>query len=465
MKPGPFAFFRTTTFRLALVYAILFALFSAGLLAFLYQSTVGAMRAEAENRLNAEYQMLANAWNAGGPARLEQSLLERALVRVRDFAYQFEDGEGRIIVGDMPGMPVEPLEQVSVPRKVTFEVERPLSDGSPLITTIEGWVVRLGDDSVLLVGIKMDERIRQVTRITRAVATAAPIGFLLALLGGYFSAAYAARRAETLNRTAEGVMAGDLSLRIPVVGSGDEFDRLAERLNAMLSRVESLMATTRHAGNAIAHDLRSPLSRLRNRLETRLRGPLDEVSARETLAETVEEVDQVLSTFNAILRLSRIIDGAEAKMQPFDLSETGEELAELFGPACEDAELDFSAEIETELTLDGDRSLIAQAVSNLLDNAIKYSPRGESIRLHIHTEAKAILIDVEDTGPGIPDDEIERVKERFVRLDKARTQAGSGLGLALVVAVAELHAGDLDLMPGQTGTGLLARLRLPRGEG
>lgn len=462
MRPGAFAFFRTTTFRLALVYAVLFALFSAGLLAFLYQSTVGAMRTEAENRLNAEYQMLANAWNAGGPERLEQSLLERTFVRVRDFTYQFEDSSGRIIIGDMPRMPVDPLDQISVPRKITFEVERPLSDGSPLITTIEGWIVRLGDRSVLLVGIKMDERIRQVTRITRAVATAAPIGFALALMGGYFSARYAARRAETLNRTADGVMAGDLSLRVPVVGSGDEFDRLAERLNAMLSRVENLMATTRHAGNAIAHDLRSPLSRLRNRLETRLRGPLDEVSARETLTETVQEVDQVLATFNAILRLSRIIDGAEAKMQPFNLSETGEELAELFGPACEDAELGFTAQIEENLTLNGDRSLIAQAISNLLDNAIKYTPAHAAITLHIHTDSHAIVIDVEDSGPGIPESDMARVKQRFVRLDTARTKAGSGLGLALVDAIAELHAGELHLMSGQSGRGLLARLVLPR---
>ena len=203
MKPGPFAFVKTTTFRLALVYSILFALFSAGLLAYLFQATVGAMRVDAKTRLESEFQTLAVAWNTGGPTRLEQSLLERSLVRVRDFTYQFEAADGQIIVGDMPRMPVEPLSEYSVPRPVTFEVERPISDGSPLITTIEGRIVRLGDDSVLLVGIKMDERIRQVSRVTRAVATAAPIGFILALLGGFFSARYAARRAEALTVAAQ----------------------------------------------------------------------------------------------------------------------------------------------------------------------------------------------------------------------------------------------------------------------
>ena len=461
MKPSRFAFFGTTTFRLALLYAILFALFSAGLMVYLYQSTVVALRSETQARLLAEYQMLSNAWNSGGPVRLEQSLLERSLISIRDFTYQFEDGEGRIIVGDLPKVPFEPFEQVSAPRKVTFEVERPVSEGAAQVSTIEGWVVRLGDNSVLLVGIKMDERIRLVNRITQAVATAAPIGFILALLGGYFSARYAARRAETLSRTAEGVMAGDLSLRIPVVGSGDEFDRLAIRLNAMLSRLETLMASTRHAGNAIAHDLRSPLSRLRNQLETRLRGPLDEISARETLAETVEEVDHVLSTFNAILRLSRIGEGAETNMQSFSLSETCEELAELFGPACEDACLGFHSEITPEVIWRGDRSLIAQAISNLLDNAIKYTPAGQSIQLRLIRADQGLHIDVEDTGPGIPLEDMDRVKQRFVRLDQARTQVGTGLGLALVEAVAELHKGRFILQSGNAGQGLCARLILP----
>jgi signal transduction histidine kinase len=462
MKPGPFAFVKTTTFRLALVYSILFALFSAGLLAYLFQATVGAMRVDAKTRLESEFQTLAVAWNTGGPTRLEQSLLERSLVRVRDFTYQFEAADGQIIVGDMPRMPVEPLSEYSVPRPVTFEVERPISDGSPLITTIEGRIVRLGDDSVLLVGIKMDERIRQVSRVTRAVATAAPIGFILALLGGFFSARYAARRAEALTRTAEAVEAGDLSTRAPVIGSGDEFDRLAERLNAMLAKVETLMAATKHAGDSIAHDLRSPLSRLRNRLEAKLRGPIDEVTARDTLGETVEEVDRVLATFNAILRLSRVNEGAEGKMVRLDLSELAEEMAELFEPACEEAGLTFTSDIERGLEIRGDRALLAQAIANLLDNAVKYTPPGESITFRAFRHDGRVAITVEDTGPGIPEKDLERVKTRFVRLDDARTQAGSGLGLAMVEAVAQLHGGELILATGKEGRGLRTTVSFPR---
>jgi len=240
--------------------------------------------------------------------------------------------------------------------------------------------------------------------------------------------------------------------------SGDEFDRLAEQLNAMLAKLETLMAATRHAGDSIAHDLRSPLSRLRNQLEARLRGPIDEITARETLAETVEEVDNVLATFNAILRLSRVNEGAEGKLVPLNLTELCEEMAELFEPACEDAGITFTSNIERGLEMLGDRTLMAQAVSNLLDNGVKYTPSGESIHLDASLRDDQIEVVVADTGPGIPKENLERVKERFVRLDEARTQAGSGLGLAMVEAVVELHSGHFSLTRGDQDVGLKAIL-------
>lgn len=464
MKAGPFAFIQTTTFRLALVYTVLFALFSAGLLTFLFQATVGAMRTEATTRLESEFRTLANAWNAGGPERLEQSLLERALVRVRDFTYQFETADGITIVGDMPRMPIDTSSDLREVRSVTFQVEGSLGDGSADLTTIEGRILRLGDGSLLLVGIKMDERLRLVRRITRAVATAAPFGILLALLGGYFSARYAARRAEGLTRIAEAVMGGDLTQRADIGSSGDEFDRLSERLNAMLARLEQLMDTTRHAGEAIAHDLRSPLSRLRNRLEAALRTEMDEEASRETLVQTVEEVDRVLSTFNAILSLSRVNAASFTALEVLDLTELAEEMAELFAPACEDASLEFTSMVDPNLAVKGDRTLLAQAISNLLDNAVKYTPVGGTIIFKAKLALDGVEISIRDSGPGVPLAERERVKERFVRLDQARTQSGSGLGLALVDAVATLHEGYLDLASAEyegPNPGLLVRLTLP----
>lgn len=465
MTPGPFTFVRTTTFRLALVYAVLFALFSAALLGYLFQATVGAMRTESKARVEAEFRSLSVAWVTGGRARLEESLFERSLVQVREFTYQLETAEGRVIIGDMPRMPVETPDDVGEVQEVTFEVEQPFENGDVEISTIEARITRLRDRSVLLVGIKMDERNRLVGRVAQAVATAAPIGVLLALIGGIFSARYAAARAEALTKTAEAVMSGDLTQRAVVRGSGDEFDRLAERLNAMLAKIEDLISTTRHAGDAIAHDLRSPLSRLRNRLEGALRGPIDEVTARDTLTQTVDEVDRVLATFNSILSLSRVKAGAEGKQTRLNLSELAEEMAELFAPACEEAGLSFEADIRSGLWVKGDQSLLAQATANILDNAVKYTPSGGQISFGVKREGKNLEIVVCDTGPGIPEGDFERVKKRFVRLDEARTQAGSGLGLALVEAVAEFHKGQLTLAGGGDQPhckGLCVTLSLPR---
>ncbi len=465
MKSGPLAFVRTTTFRLALVYSVLFALFSAGLISYLFQATVVTLRAEAKTQLESELRTLAMARRTGGAVRLEQSLIERALVRVRDFTYQFETATGERIVGDMPQMPVEAPDTINEVRAVTFELEMPRADGSPVITPIEGRIVRLEDGTVLLVGIEMDQRLRIVGKVTQAVATAAPIGILLALLGGFFSARYAARRAEALTNVTQAVMTGDLTHRVKIVGSGDEFDRLAEQLNSMLDRLETLMSTTRHAGEAIAHDLRSPLSRLRNRIETALIGPLDEVTARETLGHTVEEVDQILATFNALLRLSRLSAGTEGKMERLSLSELIEEIAELFAPACEDAGLSFSANIAKNLYVRGDSTLLAQALSNLIDNAVKYTPSGGAIALRAARNHGHVDITITDTGPGIPVADRSRVTERFVRLDDARTQQGSGLGLALVEAVADVHDGTLGLHSGNGNEeypGLRVVMSLPR---
>ncbi|MEM7493620.1 MAG: HAMP domain-containing sensor histidine kinase [Pseudomonadota bacterium] len=445
MKPGPLAFLRTTSFRLALIYSLVFAVFSAVLMAYLFQATVGSLRAEAKSQLEAELRALAVAYNTAGQARLETAVRERSFVRVRNFTYQFETGTGLKIVGDMAQMPVAAPEEPGVVKAVTFEIEGRRPTGEVSIIPIEGRIVRLDNQSVLLVGIEMSDRLSVVRRINRTIFIAAPIGMFLALIGGFFTSRYASQRAEALSKTSSAVMAGDLSQRVPVIGSGDEFDRLADTVNAMLSKIETLMAATRHAGDAIAHDLRSPLSRLRNRLEDALRGPMDEMTARETLGETVEEVDQVLATFNSILKLSRVRSTGEEHLHLLNISELCADVAELFEPACEEAGLTFTAEIEPDLSVKADQALLAQALSNLIDNAIKYTPRGGAVALNVKETAQTVRIAVSDTGPGIPEADRQRVKDRFVRLDDARTEVGSGLGLALVEAVCDLHNGHFEL--------------------
>lgn len=446
MKYGRFAFVRTTTFRLALVYSVLFGLFSFLLLSYLFQATVGSLRAEADQRLEAEMGALELAFYTGGLDRLEQSLIERALVAGAPFRYQLETPEGERLIGDFPNLPVSPPDTVGEVSNVSLTIEVPRPGGDPTLTEAEGRIVRLPNGNVLLVAIETGERGRIVRRITQAITTAAPIGVLLALMGGIFISRYAARRAEQLTRTTEAIVAGDLSVRAPVQGSGDEFDRLATHVNTMLEKLERLMASSRHTGDSIAHDLRSPLSRLRNRLETALIDDMSEATARETLVQTVEEVDSVLATFNAILRLSRLDAGAEGRLVRFDMHEMLMEIADLYEPACEDAGLKFESEISHHLYVLGDRELLAQAISNLLDNAIKYTPEGGTITFRALRTSDQVDIIVSDTGPGIPEAMRDRAKERFFRLDEARTQSGSGLGLALVDSVADLHKGQLDLL-------------------
>ena len=467
MKFGWPTFARTTTFKLALLYSAIFAVFSGALLVYLYYSTVYYIRNEADRRLELEFDQLGKAYFAGGMERLGQSILER-MTRGSDFFYYLEDASGRKIAGHFGGMPMPAETPIdSQPRIVYFEFSQIEPDETVTVRSAAGKVVRLRDNGgALLVSFDTAEQTAIVRQINRAIIIAAPIGLFLSLLAGLLISRGAARRADELAKTAEAVMGGELGRRVPVRGSGDEFDRLGSRINAMLDQIEKLVESTRHTGNAIAHDLRSPLSRLRNRLEIALSEPLSQEAANATLGETVEEVDQVLATFNAILRLARLEAGAEGERVRMDVSELAEELADLFDPACEEANLTFSSAISKNLMILADRDLIGQALANLLDNAVKYTPAGGAISFSAgRGPGGTIDLTVIDSGPGVPENAREVVVQRFQRMDSARTLPGSGLGLALVDSVADMHGGKLILMDGdgdEDAPGLKAVLRLPR---
>jgi signal transduction histidine kinase len=268
------------------------------------------------------------------------------------------------------------------------------------------------------------------------------------------------------------VRAGDLHARARVRGTRDEYDELAEGLNDMLDRIERLMGGLRHAGDAIAHDLRSPLTRLRARMEVSLidaeNGKGDPVAALET---ALMDADGVLKTFNAVLAIARLQAAGEAPDQKtFDSSELASDMAELYEASCEDKGLDFKAEIVPALNVRGNREFIAQALANILDNAIKYTPAGGAVMLRARrTSSGELEFSVTDTGPGVPDEDRARVVQRFVRLENSRSEPGAGLGLSLVQAVAASHGGRLELAegPGEYdgfGPGLRVALVLPRVE-
>lgn len=460
MKIGSLpALVRTTTFRLALLHASIFILFSASLLAYLYYETAGQMSRQAEMELNAEFQELSAAYR-GGIDRLNQAVTERSVARGK-FFYLLLDGNGQKLSGDFDVLPAAaPAGQVV---DVQFEYDARTPDG-PSRRSAEGRISRLSEGGVLMVAYDVGQLGEMNRRVSEVVWRSAAVGFVLSLVGGVVISRSAAQRAEQLARTTEGVMAGDLTRRAPVQGSGDEFDRLSEQLNAMLSKLERLVISSRSAGDSIAHDLRSPLTRLRNRLETGLRDNAEE-GQRAALAKSIDDVDSLLETFNAVLRLSRVQAGATGSFRRGDLRGMIDELAELYGPVCEEKQLKWSYEAQGELYVLADSHLVAQALSNLLDNAVKYTPAGGAVRLSAGRNAEGdVEVSVVDSGPGIPPEDRERVIERFVRLEQSRSEPGSGLGLSLASAVAEAHSGRLVLAdgggpPGRTG--LKASIVLP----
>ncbi len=460
------ALVRTTTFRLALVHASIFILFTASLLGYLYYETAGQLDRQATAELNAEFQELSAAYYGGGFDRLNQAVVERSESRGK-FFYLLQDADGARSSGDFDVLPAPapPSGQVV---DVNFNYDARTAEGAPARRSAEGRISRLAEGGVLMVAYDVGELGEINRRVSTVVWRSALVGLVLSLVGGVLISRSAARRAEELSRTTEGVMEGDLSRRAPVAGSGDEFDRLSEQLNAMLAKLERLVVSSRSAGDSIAHDLRSPLTRLRNRLEAGLKEtePDAQIAA---LARSIDDVDGVLATFNAILRLSRVQAGATGSFRRLNLVEIADELADLYEPVCEEQGLSFEYVREGELWVRADRDLVAQAMANLLDNAVKYTPVGGRIQMRAgRDEGGEAALMVADSGPGIPESDRERVVERFVRLEQSRSQPGSGLGLSLAVAVAEAHRGELRLGEGigvNGMPGLEVRLVLPAESG
>jgi signal transduction histidine kinase len=270
------------------------------------------------------------------------------------------------------------------------------------------------------------------------------------------------RRIELINQTSRNIMGGDLSQRIPIRGSGDELDQLAGNLNSMIDEIERLMDGIRHVSDNIAHDLRTPLTRLRNRLEQLQIGLEDGSPYQNDVEQGIADADQLLATFAALLRIARIEAGGHtAKFKAMDLAALVHDAAELYEALAEEKRLRFSTQVDAGVSLDGDRDLLFQAITNLLDNAIKYTPAGGEVSIELKRSGKTAEIVISDSGAGIAEAERDKVGQRFYRLESSRSTPGSGLGLSLVKAVAKLHRAELLLE--DNAPGLKATLRLPTG--
>lgn len=450
---------RTVTFRLALVQVVLFAFFSLALLGFVYYATVVQTQAEADFSVDQEFADLVKIYDRDGMDALNQEVFERA-ASAGPVLYVLAAPQGEIVAGDFGAFPIQPA---ATSQRVPFAYKTIGAEGQEEMNRARGRIGRINGGPVLLVARDMAASSALVRRVTGAVNFGAALGLILSLISGYFASRQAARRADALSRTAQDVMRGDLTRRAPVVGANDEFDQLAQDLNAMLDRIERLMRSARTAGDAIAHDLRTPLTRLRTRLEAALDTPPNEEADREALRRALEETDSVLATFTAVLRLARVQSAAGWQFQRVDLSAIARDLVEFYEPVAEDGGVSLSSDIDDDLTAPGEASLLTQALSNLIENAIKYTPAPG--RVHVSAKrGERIVLSVADSGPGVPPEERERVVDRFVRLEAARSTPGAGLGLSLVAAVAEVHHAELKLgegLGGAVGPGLRVTLTLP----
>ncbi len=440
---------RSSTFRLALVYVALFGASALLLLGFIYWSTAGYMTRQTEAAIDAEIGTFAERYRTTGipglVALIEQRLPSDSSV------YLLADPAFRGLVGNLDAWPRSPSE----------------SDGWLEFQFREGEVVQLALARTftlrggfhLLVGRDVRALTRTKRLITRTLAWGLGLTALLALLGGALMSRSTARRIEALHRAGLEIMRGDLSRRIPRDGSRDEFDQLAAHLNEMLDRMAASIDEVREVTDNIAHDLRTPLGRLRNRLET-LRAHPEEDAALEVDA-AIEEADRLLATFNALLRIARIESGTLRRgFGEVDMTVLLRDLAELYEPAAQEKGQRIEVDLPPRARVPGDRDLLVQAFANLLDNAIKYSPRDGVIALMLDQRpGEGVRVRVSDTGPGIPEGERAVVMRRFYRGESSRTTSGSGLGLSLVDAVARLHRAELVF--GGDGHGLVVEWCFP----
>lgn len=461
MRPRLDSLLRTTTFRLALVQAGVVLSFVVLMLVYVYFATAGQLTRDSDNLADQEYATLERAYAEGGMRRLNQEVVERA-ARQGPFLYVLAESNGVVITGDFQQLPARPGETAE---RISFSFERVDDAGAPVRGRASGRIGRLLNGPILLVARDLGDSAMLANRITRVLLTVAFVGVILSVVSGLVAASQAARLAEGLANTAREVMAGDLTRRAPVRGAGDEFDALAESMNAMLDRLEQLMQTTRTAGDAIAHDLRSPLTRFRQKLEVALEAPPDSAADREALRRALDEADGLLDMFAAVLKLARVEAASNWRFERVNATDILRELVDFYEPAAEEQGRKLTAHIEAGLMLKGDPGLFTQAVSNLIENALKYTSDGGRVEVRaVRRMDGRIEIDVRDDGPGVPPAERDRVMERFVRLETARSTPGVGLGLSLVAAVARLHKGGLHLRDGLdngSGKGLGAALVLP----
>lgn len=454
---------RVTAVRLSIAYTLTFGILAVILVFYMTGGAVDYLRRQLQASINDEVVSLERIYRNRGLNALIRVMERRANAPGANL-YVVSDGAGRIIAGNVRAIDQEVLTRTGWALR-PFSYEGFAEAQEPLSHRAVARVFELPNGMRVLIGqdIGHPERLRAVVR--RALSFSMAMMLVAGFLIWFFVGRRALKRIDLVSKSTERILAGDRSERLPVTGANDEFDRLSRRMNVMLDRISQLDEGLRDVSDSIAHDLKTPLTRMRNKADAILSTGPDAVKSREALNEIIAECDQLIKTFNALLMISRVEAGSQlTRLAPLDMSEVMADVADLYGPVAEEEGFDLDVAIADGISVLGSRELLSQAVSNLLDNALKYGHPADSqtpaITMRLTADEKKVTAVVADNGPGIAEAEREKVRERFARLDESRSKPGTGLGLSLVEAIAKLHGGRLEL--GDAAPGLLASLILPR---
>ena len=453
---------RTTVFKLSLVYLVVFAIGAGLVLMRVGMNVKDLFDDQIDQTVEAEIAGLSEQYRQGGIRRLVETV-ERRANQPGSSLYLVTTFAGERITGNVAQLPVGVLERPGL-----IETRYARTDGVVAEHRALARIFLLPGGFRLLVGRDLEEREALRGLMLRALFTSLGWLVLIGTAGGIFVAMRVLRRVDAMSASAQTIMSGDLAQRLPRTGSGDELDRLATSLNAMLERIGELMKGLQEVSDNIAHDLKTPITRLRNGVDEALRMAQSTDDYRACLEKVVEESEGLIRVFNALLMIARLESGAaQEAMQDFDVAQVARDVAELYDAVAEDQGVMLTLDVDAPLMMRGGRELIGQALANLVDNAIKYGQPSEDgaqalVNISARRMGDRIELAVADRGPGIAAQDRARVLERFVRLEGSRSRPGSGLGLSLACAVARLHHGALRLDDNEPG--LRVTIDLPMGE-
>ena len=452
-------FIRTSSFRLAALYAGLFAASTAMLFGIVYWTTTSALREQV--RLSLKNEMASFEAKFAMPGELRAEIEQRlASGKPQPFSYGLQDSLGHSLAGNLANLGMfEGWREAPVDDEENEDDDATGEHSNPVLFAL-GRRLPSGEYFTIATDASRIDEAQEAITDSFAWATAATL--LLALAGGVVLSQGFLRRVDEINRTTRAIIGGDLTDRIRITGSGDELDQLGRNLNDMLDRLQGLMDGLKQVSNDIAHDLRTPLSRLKQRLEA-VRSEANSVQEyKEAVDQAVQDADMALSTFGALLRIAQIESGTRrANFSDLDLSSLLANLATTYSAVAEDMGKTLVSSIDPDIHVRGDRELLTQLFVNLIENALRHTPNGAKVSLSLAHRDQGPFAEVGDNGPGIPENERRNVFKRFYRLERSRSTPGSGLGLASVAAIADLHTARIELVDNEPGLKVALQFKDP----